>query len=390
METYGIAQRETRDGEALLWAGRPDPAALARRRWPVAVTGLFLLAFTVAWSVGAAEITAIVWRDGGAEPFDAMLRDSVLPAAALANSVLALAMLSAPLWAALGAGRTVYAVTDRRAMIVRGRRVDSCAGADMTSFLKWERGDGSGDIVFRESAPPAILALFALGMPSRTGFFGVPQLRRVEHHLQRLKHGVAADGPAARRRARAGPSAPAPDAAATRILRAELDLDEVLAWAGRPAPGIAVRRYLIHGLFGAVLATFPTAMSLTAPVPALEMVPLLPFWLLGGALFSVPVFASARARARLYLITDRRAAIIDAFPRRCVRSFHASDLDAISRGVYGYSGRADVMFASIPANLWLLFRLTPMLWRVPTERTGFVGIADHDRAAALLRKLARS
>lgn len=65
-------------------------------------------------------------------------------------------MLSAPFWVRRKASRTVYALTDRRAIVVAGtirggRQIRSYGPEDMRDMHRTERADGSGDLVFYET-----------------------------------------------------------------------------------------------------------------------------------------------------------------------------------------------------------------------------------------------
>ena len=113
-------------------------------------------------------------------------------------------ILLSPLRAAARARRTYYAITDQRVLIIskfRRRSVASYAPCSINFLEVTERASGFGDIVFRRN-------VFARGSPPDTesgwgendegtpkiyevgrttiGFFGIPEVRRVEKAMRRL------------------------------------------------------------------------------------------------------------------------------------------------------------------------------------------------------------
>ena len=82
------------------------------------------------------------------------------------------AMVLAPLFAVRKAGRTIYAVTDRRALVISGlfsRSVRSFGPGQLRTVRLDEDPDGSGDLAFAEG-----------------GFYGVENVKRVEAVLKKL------------------------------------------------------------------------------------------------------------------------------------------------------------------------------------------------------------
>jgi hypothetical protein len=97
-----------------------------------------------------------------------------------------LCMLASPLWARRKAGRTLYVITDRRAIIFEGGwgiTVRSFEPQGLTGLKRRQRSDGSGDLIldqktWRDSD----------GDPRTkdVGFFGIEQVKEVEDMLRRL------------------------------------------------------------------------------------------------------------------------------------------------------------------------------------------------------------
>ena len=104
-----------------------------------------------------------------------------------------------PLWRQRSRRRTVYAITDRRLLIIRAgtvRRVRSFTPDDIQDLDRRERPDCTGDLIFsHETLIRDDLRLRRDGPPhyrSRRhalGFFGIPEVRRVEAAVQALRDG---------------------------------------------------------------------------------------------------------------------------------------------------------------------------------------------------------
>lgn len=173
-----IAQQELDSGEPLLWAGRGSPGRLAMKGIPATLFGIPFTAFSIFWmymaagqrvpDVSGGRITDYFWLWG--LPFFAV----------------GCGMLLVPLWLYWQGTRTVYAVTDRRALIITGERsrtVKSIGPADAARVERKEHGDGTGDLVF-ESADSVDQRRRPQRMP--TGFFGIFDARSVEQFLMSL------------------------------------------------------------------------------------------------------------------------------------------------------------------------------------------------------------
>ena len=97
-------------GEGVLWTGAPDPGRLAISSIPAMVFGVPFTGFAIFWISMAYSTTAGASRPAG--PL------ALFPLFGLPFLLVGLGMLTAPLWAYLAAGRTVYAVTNRRVLIL--------------------------------------------------------------------------------------------------------------------------------------------------------------------------------------------------------------------------------------------------------------------------------
>ncbi len=97
----------------------------------------------------------------------------------------------ASLWLA---HRIVYAVTDRRLMIVHdlaGRWVESFGRSDINALDIAERSDGSGDVVFWER----VVRGEESDETRRRGFFGIAAVRDVARLVDELRQSADGEAP---------------------------------------------------------------------------------------------------------------------------------------------------------------------------------------------------
>ncbi len=172
-------QDELEPGEKMLWSGQPDPKRLSRKALLISLFGIPWTAFALFWVVAAAgfklpDFTFSSFSDG----FHA-----VFPLFGIPFVLIGLGMFTAPYWAYRSAKRTVYAITNRRALVIsfgRAKRVQSYFEQDISDISRVERADGSGNIVFRTEETTDRKGNARL---NQIGFFGVPEVRRVERIL---------------------------------------------------------------------------------------------------------------------------------------------------------------------------------------------------------------
>ncbi|HMA15525.1 MAG TPA: hypothetical protein VKP12_12100 [Kiloniellaceae bacterium] len=135
-----LARTVLEPGERLVWAGRPGPAA--QPAWRLDRTSLLLAA--VPLCVGL----VLLWQALAAP---AVPEDLFYLGGGLVLLCVALSPL-ATLWRASRRVRdTVYAVTDRRLLILAGgprRRPRAFAPEDLEEPRVQDRGDGRGDVIF--------------------------------------------------------------------------------------------------------------------------------------------------------------------------------------------------------------------------------------------------
>ncbi|MBT8486734.1 MAG: hypothetical protein HKO59_13235 [Phycisphaerales bacterium] len=168
-------ERELAGDEPIVWLGQPDARRATLRTWPIVAFAVPWTGFAVFWIAGAAGFKMPTFQGGA----------GLLPLFGVPFVLIGLAMLTSPLWSRRSARRTVYAITDRRAVIFertrRGRRVRSFPVTGFGQVTRTERADGSGDLILhvrtRKDADGDRHV-------ERVGFYGIPKVREVERLLR--------------------------------------------------------------------------------------------------------------------------------------------------------------------------------------------------------------
>lgn len=169
-----VARAALEPGERLDWADRPDPRVLARARLPQLIRGLLGLAV-----IGAFLWFSFIpnWPEG--------LRGLLFTLFLAAVTLYALWLLVQPLVARQAAGRTVYAVTDRRLLILEDwprRRWRSFTPAELDNPLvtpvESRPGGDVGSVVFIHRKLPW-WQRSAGGSYRIEAFFGIPEAAHV-------------------------------------------------------------------------------------------------------------------------------------------------------------------------------------------------------------------
>ena len=316
-------------GEKLSWVGRP----VARRFavWDCLIAGSVFAAMAVALVYGWIHFL------GGWDSFVTQLaRLGATPssfAAVMAAGIAALYALFFAL-AYAHASRIIYAVTDRRAMVVvRSKRtVHNFQRGQFRAVPGHVRRDGVGTVNFepligrpgevREAPPHFRLCAFR----------HVPSIAVAEQHIRR----IAADA----RPLAGGQELPEGVAAADwRILHPLLEPGEQVRWAARPLGWyLVLEKHL--GVFIIMLAAFGAFLWFGAP-KLLKAGSIQAYLALAGIcaaallapvmLFLYPYLGVANT---VYAVTDRRGLIVRTFPWRSVASFPHSGLEIIRKKVY--------------------------------------------------------
>lgn len=180
-----LARAEMVEGETLVWADTSSAKGARRRVLPLSLLGGLFLLLALAWLAKAA--IASFWLLILGLPF-------LLGAAALALL---------PWWWPSFSRHTVYGISDRRLLIIQNwprRRVTSYGPEEIDVIERRENRDGSGDLIFRQEEHGKLRhhqdRRTKRRMSERpVGFYGVPDVRRLEKAVFALKQKRYLAGP---------------------------------------------------------------------------------------------------------------------------------------------------------------------------------------------------
>ena len=172
--------RELESGERIEWLQMPVPCFFT----PGATVG-FLFAipwtgFAIFWMCGAAGFKIPDFESGM----------DLFPLFGLPFVLIGLAMLSSPLWVYRGFLRTVYVITNKRAITFQGGRVTTIRSyrpEKLQDVYRTERRDGTGDIIIRRDR---WRDSDGDRQSQQLGFFRIRNPREVEQMLRRLAEQV--------------------------------------------------------------------------------------------------------------------------------------------------------------------------------------------------------
>ncbi len=182
------------------------------------------------------------------------------------------------------------------------------------------------------------------------------------------------------------------------LVRGELAQGEVVRWVAQPKPGRWAIKSLGIALFGIPFAGFAvfwiikgfemnawTAEHFPDKGGGMDLCfPLfgLPFVLVGLAMLSSPLWMMYKANQTAYVITDRRAIVLEGGWGIHIRSFGPGDIDSIRRTLYA-DGTGDVVFAKELTG-------TSSGGRVQIKEWGFYAVPNPKEAEELLAALRSS
>jgi len=180
-----LVENELQEGEKVVWLGQPIPRRFALGAIPIVLFGIPWTGFALFWMAGAAGFKIPDFKHG----FD------LFPLFGIPFVLIGFGMLSAPFWMMRAARRTVYVITDRRAIILAGgfhTTVRSFDLARLGDLRRRQRPDGSGDLIFERS-----LTYDSDGdrRSKDIGFLAIADVKGVEDLLRRLAGMTFTDRP---------------------------------------------------------------------------------------------------------------------------------------------------------------------------------------------------
>ncbi len=174
-ERQSIASAELQHGEHLVWWGQPSGAVMAKSTWPVFLFAIPWTLFSLFWTGMAFFIT---------EGNESVFFGWIFPLFGLPFVGIGFWMMASPFRVAKKAGRIVYAITNKRAMIITSgdtKKVQSFFQKDIKDIRRTEKKDGSGNLQFAsETLQPSRGGAFN----QQSGFLGIPDVNTVEMYLR--------------------------------------------------------------------------------------------------------------------------------------------------------------------------------------------------------------
>jgi hypothetical protein len=178
-ELQQLISNELRSDEKQVWAAQPLPRVFRLQSIGIVLFGIPWTAFSIFWICAAGWG---VWGHAGKAipgPF------VFFPLFGVPFVLIGFGMLSSPFWLSKMARRTVYVLTDRRAIVISGKAfggvtVQSFEPDRLTSMERNQRADGSGNLLFE-----SFVQRQGSGSSTvRRGFMGIENVQQVEELIR--------------------------------------------------------------------------------------------------------------------------------------------------------------------------------------------------------------
>jgi len=177
------AQSELQGGESLLWSGPANPGRSALSALPAALFGIPFAGFAFFWMSSAYHSTQNLANRHNTLPSGF----SVFPLFGLPFLLIGLGLILSPLGVYLKGRSGVYAVTNRRVMVITGttsRSVKSVIPTDIAEVDHRERPDGTGDVLIRTNS---VMRTNNGTTQIMVGLYGVPNVKEVAGLVMKLR-----------------------------------------------------------------------------------------------------------------------------------------------------------------------------------------------------------
>ncbi|MEM9186050.1 MAG: hypothetical protein AAGB00_06080 [Planctomycetota bacterium] len=135
-----IVQRELDRDERVVWSAMPKPKYFSGPALGVFLFAIPWTAFSVFWIAGAAGFKIPDFNNG----------EDLFPLFGIPFFLIGIGMLSSPVWAYRNSLKTVYLITNRRAITIDGGwsyTIRSYTAENLSSVFRREHSDGTGDVV---------------------------------------------------------------------------------------------------------------------------------------------------------------------------------------------------------------------------------------------------
>ena len=177
LELEDKVNRELESGERVVWMEQPIPRYFTAKSTGAFIFAIPWTAFAVFWICGASGFKVPDFSKGGF---------SFFPLFGIPFVLIGIGMLSSPIWSYRKAFKTVYVITDRRAITFDAgwtTTIRSYLPAQLQDIHRKEKRDGTGDIVLDQR----IWSGSEGGRQAQDlGFLNIREPRRVEQMLRKL------------------------------------------------------------------------------------------------------------------------------------------------------------------------------------------------------------
>jgi hypothetical protein len=176
------AQSELQGGESLVWSGAADPSRSAMSALPVALFGIPFAAVAFSMMSNAYRGTHNL-----ANHHTTLASGFSVPLFGLPFLLIGVGITLSPLWVYLKGRSSVYAVTNRRVMLITGtssRSVKSITPTDIAGVNYRERPDGRGDVLIRTNS---VMRTNNGATQITVGLYGVPNVKEVAGLVMKLR-----------------------------------------------------------------------------------------------------------------------------------------------------------------------------------------------------------
>ncbi|MGD0999179.1 MAG: hypothetical protein ABSA67_00655 [Candidatus Brocadiia bacterium] len=171
-------ERQLDQGERIRWMEQPVPRFFTAGSTSAFIFGIPWTAFAVFWICGASGFKRPDFSKGGS---------SFFPLFGVPFVLIGIAMLLSPLWARRKGLKTVYVITDRRAITFDGgwtTTIRNYTPEQLKNMYRKEKKDGSGDVVLGQ-----VVGMVTKGGQAQmmdVGFLRVRDVRKTEQMLREL------------------------------------------------------------------------------------------------------------------------------------------------------------------------------------------------------------
>ena len=175
-QIYQQVSQELQQGEKIEWVGQPHPGRYAGGSVKIVLFAIPWTAFALFWMAAAAGFRIPDFRDG----FD------FFPLFGLPFLIIGIGMFLKPLREYFKAHRIVYAITNRRAIILqfgKRKKITGWSLDEIGQITRVENTEGIGDLYFSVNTP---IIANRTGRFGRIGFRAIYQPKQAEAHLQAM------------------------------------------------------------------------------------------------------------------------------------------------------------------------------------------------------------